>query len=142
MNNYFECAIKYEKTAEEGKIVTVTEKYLVDALTFSEAESSIIEEMKPFISGSFAVKSIKRLKINELFLQAEGDKYFKAKVNFIILDEDKGTEKKIASPMLISAFNLKEARENLVDGMKGTMADYEVESITETKIIDYFKFNN
>jgi len=142
MNNYFECAIKYEKTAEEGKIVTVTEKYLVDALTFSEAESRIIEEMNPFISGSFAVKSIKRLKINELFLQRDGDKYFKAKVNFITFDEDRVKEKKIASTMLIYAFDLKEARENLVDGMKGTMADYEVESITETKIIDYFKFNN
>jgi len=141
MYNYFECTIKYEKTAEEGKIVKVTEKHLVDALSFTEAEARIIEEMRPFISGEFTVQAIKRYNVNEMFENENGDKWFRAKVNILQLDEEKGVEKKISSYMLIQANDLKEAREGLVEGMKGSQADYEPESLTETKIIDVFKYN-
>ena len=140
MHNWFECTIKYEKTAEEGKIVKVSEKHLVDALSFTEAEARIIKEMEPFISGEFQVSAIKRVRINELFWNENGDKWFKAKVNYVTLDEESGREKKTAVYMLIQANDLKEAREGLVDGMKGSMADYEAESLTETKIIDVFKY--
>ena len=141
MTNYFETTIKYENTSEEGKVVKVTEKYLVDALTFTEAESRIIVEIQPFISGDFSVHSIKRAKVNELFENDNGDKWFRSKVNFLTLDEEKGVEKKTASYMYVQATDIKSARENLVEGMKGSMADYEVESITETKIMDVYKYN-
>ena len=140
MHNWFECTIKYEKTAEEGKIVKVSEKHLVDALSFTEAEARIIKEMEPFISGEFKVAGIVPKKINELFYNENGDKWFKAKVNFISIDENSGKDKKTAVYMLIQANDLKEAREGLVDGMKGSMAEYEAESLTETKIIDVFKY--
>ena len=140
MHNYFECTIKYEKTAEEGKIVKASEKYLVDALSFTEVESRIVEEMKPFISGEFEVRAIKRAKVNGLFENENGDKWFRAKVNFVTLDEEKCIERKIATYMIVRANDIKTARENLVEGMKGCLADYEVESITETKIIDVFKY--
>lgn len=140
MHTWFECTIKYEKTAEDAKIVKVSEKYLVDALSFTEAEARITEEMKPFISGEFLVSAIKRVRFSELFENENGDKWFKAKVNFITLDEEKGVEKRTACYMLIQATDLKEAREQLVEGMKGTMADYEVESVAETKIIDVYKY--
>ena len=143
MQNYFEVTVKYKKTAENGKVVKISEKYLADALSFTEAEARINEEMKPFISGEFVVSAIKRARINEIFenVKFESDKYFKAKVNFITMNEEKGVEKKTASYMLIRATDIKEAREALVYGMKGTMADYEVEAITETKIVDVFNYN-
>jgi hypothetical protein len=140
MNNYFECAIKYEKTAEEGKIVNVSETYLVDALSFTEAEARITEEMKPFISGEFIVSNIRRAKINELFENENGDKWYKSKVYFISLDEEKGIEKRTASTMMVQASNVKEAWDGLQEGMKGTMADYEVASIVETLILDVYPF--
>ena len=142
MQNYFEVTVKYKKTAENGKVVKISEKYLADALSFTEAEARINEEMKPFISGEFVVSAIKRARINEIFenVKFESDKYFKAKVNFITMNEEKGVEKKTASYMLIRATDIKEAREALVYGMKGTMADYEVEAITETKILDVFNY--
>ena len=140
MHRYFLVKVKYEKTAEEGKIVKVSELYLVDALSFTEAESRIIEEMKPFISGEFEVAAIKKERVNELFYNDKSDKWFKAKVNFITLDEEKGVERKTATHMLIQANEIKDARENLVEGMKGSMADYEVESISETKIIEVFNY--
>ena len=140
MLNWFERKIKYEKTAEEGKIVKVNEAYLVDALSFTEAEARINEEMKPFISGEFIVSNIRRARINELFANENGDKWYRSKVYFISLDEEKGIEKRTACTMMVQANNVKEAWDGLQEGMKGTMADYEVASITETTILDVFAF--
>ena len=140
MNNYFEVTVKFEKTSEEGKIKKVTERYLVDALTFTEAEARIIKEMKLFISGLFEVANINPQKYSELFWNGKADKWFKTKVNFIVLDEEKGVEKKVANYMLIQANDLKEARELLVEGMKGSQADWEIASISETKIIEVYKY--
>ena len=140
MQKWFECTIKYEKQLEEGKIAKITERYLVDALTFTEAEARIIKEMKPFISGEFEVANINPQKYSELFWNEKCDKWFKTKVNFIVLDEEKGVEKKVANYMLVQANDLKEARELLVEGMKGSMADWEIASISETKILDVYKY--
>ena len=140
MQKWFECTIKYEKQLEEGKIAKITERYLVDALTFTEAEARIIKEMKPFISGEFEVANINPQKYSELFWNEKADKWFKTKVNFIVLDEEKGIEKKVANYMLVQANDLKEARELLVEGMKGSLADWEIASISETKIIDVYKY--
>ena len=140
MQKWFECTIKYEKQIEEGKIIKITERYLVDALTFTEAEARIIKEMKPFISGEFEVANINPQKYSELFWNEKGDKWFKTKVNFIVLDEEKGVEKKVANYMLVQANDLKEARELLVEGMKGSQADWEIASISETKILGVYKY--
>ena len=142
MHNWFECKIKYEKTAEEGKIVKVNEAYLVDALSFTEAEARIIEEMRPFISGEFTVANIRRARINEMFFSEEGDRWYRSKVNYITLDEEKGAEKRVAVTMMIQACTVKEAWDVLTEGMKGSMADYEVASIVETSIIDVYKYQS
>jgi len=140
MHNWFECKIKYEKTAEEGKIVKVNEAYLVDALSFTEAEARIIEEMQPFISGEFVVSNIRRARISELFPNDNGDKWYRSKVFFVSLDEEKGIEKRVASTMMVQANDVKEAWDGIHEGMKGTMADYEVASIVETTIIDVYPY--
>ena len=140
MLNWFECKIKYEKTAEEGKIIKVGETYLVDALSFTEAEARINEEMKPFISGEFIVSNIRRARINELFDNENGDKWYRCKVFFISLDEEKGIEKRIATTMMVQANDVKEAWDGLHEGMKGSMADYQVAAIVETTIMDVFPF--
>ncbi|MBN2765176.1 MAG: DUF4494 domain-containing protein [Paludibacteraceae bacterium] len=140
MHTWFECKIKYEKTAEEGKIVKVSEGYLVDALSFTEAEARIIEEMKPFISGEFQVANIKRARINEMFFNENGDKWYRSKVNFITLDEEKGVEKRTGVTMMVQASDIKGALEGITEGMKGSMADYEIANIAETLIIDVFKY--
>ena len=140
MHNWFECKIKYEKTIEEGRIAKVSESYLVDALTFSEAEERINKEIEPFISGEFVVATIRKARISEMFENATGDKWYRCKVNFITLDEEKGVEKKIASTMMVQANNVREAWDGLQEGMKGSMADYQVAAITETVIMDVYKY--
>lgn len=140
MHNWFECKIKYEKTVEEGKIAKVSETYLVDALSFSEAEERINKEMEPFISGEFTVATIRKARINEMFFNENADKWYRCKVYFISFDEEKGVEKKIAATMLVQAGDIKEAWDGLNQGMKGSMADYLVAAISETNIMDVYKF--
>lgn len=140
MQNWFKVKVKYEKTTEEGKIVKVSEEYLFDALSFTEAEARVNEELKHFISGEFITTTITRARINELFTNVNGDKWYKSKVYFISLDEEKGVEKRTACNMMVQANNVKEAWDGLQEGMKGTMADYEVASIVETAILDVYPF--
>ena len=141
MHTWFECKIKYEKTAEEGKIAKVSEGYLVDALSFTEAEARIIEEMRPFISGEFEVANIKRTRINEMFFNENGDKWYRSKVNFVTLDEEKGIEKRTGVTMMVQASTMKEALDGIIEGMKGSMADYEIANIAETTIMDVYKYS-
>lgn len=138
--NWFECKVSYEKMMENGVQKKVTEPYLVDALSFTEAEARIIEEMKPYISGEFTITDIKRARLNELFFNENGDRYYKIKVFFITLDEKSGAEKKTAVQMLAQASDIKEAIAVLEEGMKGSMADYVIASVTETMIMDVFPF--
>jgi hypothetical protein len=162
MHNYFETTVKFEKTAEEGKIVKVSEKYLVDALSFTEAEARIIQEITPFISGEFQVMAIKRKNYTEIVNQewsinavdaeankimginknqsTEADKWFECKVNYIVLDEEKGIERKTPVLMLVNANSVNSAHDTLIQCMKGSMADYSIEKVAETKIIEVFKY--
>lgn len=118
MHNWFECKVSYEKMLENGMQKKVTEPYLVDALSFTEAEARIIEEIRPFITGEFTVTDIKRARLSELFFNENGDRFYKIKVYFITLDEKSGAEKKTAAQMLAQATTLKEAIAVLEDGMK------------------------
>ena len=138
---YFSCKVSFEKLLENGNQKRVTEEYLVDSLSFTEAEAKIIEEIRPFITGEFTVTDIKRARLSELFFNENGDRFYKIKVYFITLDEKNGSEKKTAATMLAQASNLKEAIAVLEDGMKGTLADYTIASVTETMIMDVFPFN-
>ena len=138
MTNWYECKIKYEKTLETGTQKKVTEAYLVDAMTFTEAENRIIEEMTPFIVGEFEVTAVKKERISERFIDPQGDTWYRAKVNFITRDEKSGAEKKTASVMLVQASDFQRAVKNLEDGMKGTMSDWEINTIAETALMDVF----
>ncbi len=142
MNNWFACKIRYEKTIDDGKIVSVSEDYLVDALSFTEAEARIIEEMKPFVSGEFSVAGIKRERIAEVFTNNtdDADKWYRCKVFYLTIDEERGLEKRTGVNMLVQAANLKEALEGLLKGMSAYMGDYEIASITETSIMDIYPY--
>ena len=137
MHNWFECKIRYEKVAENGMNKKVTEPYQVDALSFTEAESRIIEEITPFISGEFTVS------YRELFPSDEeaADRWFKCKLYFITLDEKSGAEKKTATNVLVQAADLRDAVKKLDEGMKGTMADYVIASVAETALMDVYPYS-
>ncbi|WP_108822268.1 DUF4494 domain-containing protein [Dysgonomonas sp. Marseille-P4361] len=141
MHNWFECKVSYEKMLENGMQKKVTEPYLVDALSFTEAEARIIEEIRPYITGEFTITDIKRAKLSELFFNDNGDRFFKAKVMYVTLDEKSGTEKKTATQMLAQASDIKEALKVVEKGMEGTLADYVIASLAETTIMDVFPYS-
>ena len=135
---WFECKVRYEKLQESGAVKKVNEPYLVDALTFTEAESRIIEEITPCISGEFSISAVKKTRIAEIFFDETGDRYYMAKVNFISLDEKSGSEKKISNFILVQASDFDDALKNFKKGMEGTMSDFELVSLSETMIMDVF----
>lgn len=144
MHNWFECKVRYEKMAENGIAKKVTEPYLFDALSFTEAEARIIEEISPYITGEFTVSDIKRAKYSEIFFAEEesADRWFKCKVTFITLDEKSGAEKKSSTNMLVQASDLRDAVKKLDKGMEGSMADYQISSVAETPLMDVYPYGS
>ena len=133
--SWFECKLTYEKEInQEGKMKKVTESYLVDAMSFTEAEARMAAEVES--RGTFVMDNIRKVRIAEVFLDESGDRFYKVKVGFITLDEKAGVEKKKYSQMLVQANDLDGALERFEKGMSGTLADYEVAAVTETSLMD------
>ena len=143
MNKWFECKVKYVKTMENGLEKPVKEAYLVDAISFTEAEKRFIEEIRPFMSGEFEISDIKRVNYSEVFFNTaeSADKWFKCKLSFITLDEKSGAEKKSNSYALVQAGDLREAIKYLDEQMKGTIMDYQIATVAETLIMDVFPYD-
>ncbi|MFG6381661.1 MAG: DUF4494 domain-containing protein [Muribaculum sp.] len=139
MSNWFETKVRYDKMMENGMQKKVNEPYMVDALSFTEAEARTIEELTPFISGDFSISAVKRTNISEIFWDDSADKWYHVKVNFITLDEKTAVEKKTTTHILVAANDFRGALDNFMEGMKGTMADFEIASIAETNIMDVYK---
>ena len=145
MNTWFLCKITYEKVMENGMNKKVTEPYLVDALSFTEAEARIIEEMTPYVSGEFTVADVSKANYSELFF-AEDDinasYWYKVKLGFITLDEKTDAEKKTFTNVLVQAEDFRDAVRRLDEGMKGSMADYIIVSVAETPIVDVYPYED
>jgi hypothetical protein len=139
---WFECRIKYEKTMEDGMQKKVSETYTVDALSFTEAEQRIMEEMSSYISGEFEVADIKKAAYKEIFFSDDemADRWYKAKLQFITIDEKTEKEKKSAVNYLVQAGTLNGAIKNIDEVMGGTMIDYVIASVTETSLLDVFEY--
>lgn len=140
MAQWIEVKVRYDKITDTGKAVKVTDPYLVDALSCTEAEARVVEEIKAFCND-FNVLSVNKTKISEIFWDESGDRFYRVKVNFITIDEKSAMEKRTASYILVQASTFADAVANFNNGMKGTMADYEIEAIAETKIVDVYRYN-
>ncbi len=141
---FFECKVRYEKTLEDGSLRSVKEAYAVDALTFTEAEATITKEMASYISGDYSVVEEKIAPYHEAFLSDDekADKYYKAKLAFITIDEKTGKEKRTATYYLVQAASLEDARKAVDDVMHSTMIDYVLLSVSETPILDLFEHDS
>ena len=140
---WFQCKISYTKTMENGMDKKVTEPYLVDALSFTEAEARIIEEMAPYANGEFVVSAVAKANYSEIFF-AEDDLdasyWFKCKLSFITIDKNTGAEKKSFTNILVQARDFRDAVKKLDEGMRGCMADYLIVSVAETPIFDVYRY--
>ncbi len=141
MNNWFEVKVKYEKIDERGAVKKVTEPYLIDAMTFTEAEARAIKELEPYLNGDFVISNMGRANYTELFPYDDGDRWFKCKIAYVTIDEEKGIEKRKASYVLVQANDIKHAWDNLSKSMESYLGDYEVNAIQETNILDIFPYS-
>ncbi len=133
--------VRYQKTMEDGCEKVVTEQYLVDALSFTEAESAIIEEMSCYVSGEFKVSNLGKANYAEIFFSDadDDDKWYKAKLRFITIDEKTSREKHSNVTYLVQAKSLARALRYIDEVMEKTMMDYDVVGLNETTIIDVFE---
>ena len=140
--NFFECKVKYLKVMENGLQKPVTEAYLVDALSYTEAESRFLEEIRPFMHGTFEVDSITRVRISDIFFndKESADKWYKCKLSFIAVDEKNGAEKRSNAFFFVQASDLREAIKYLDEQMKGTICDWEIIAVQETAIMDVYPY--
>ena len=139
---WFECKIRYEKTQEDGTQKKVTEQYAVNALSFTEAEKRIMEEMSSYISGAFEVSDIKKARYKEVvFDDADSsDKWYKVKVQYITLDERTAKVKLSNVYYLVNASTSKVALNNMIEYLGQGMADFKIASVVETKILDVYEY--
>src|SRR6478752_9348883 len=138
---WYECKVKYRKLDENTGTQKVTsEPYLVDALSYTEAESRINEEMSAYISEEFKITNIKVANYAEIHPFENADRWFKSKVSLLAYDEESGKERKTNMYLLVQANDVKEAYDNTIHIMKNTMGDYTIPAISESPIMDVFPY--
>ena len=140
-SQWFEVKVRYDKITDDGTPKPITEQYVVDALTFTAAESIITEEMSVYISGEFNINGIKPASFKEIFFSDlnNDDRWFKAKLQFITFDEKTQKEKRSAVNYLVQAHTLPQAVNYISEVMGKTMNDYVISNIAETNILDVFE---
>ena len=161
---WYQVKARFERVQEDGRQKMVSEIYLVQATSFGMAEAAIQKEIAPFASGEFDIVAVARKNYSEIITDKfgiesridgearrilgqknasmEADKWFKCKLNFITLDEKSGKEKKTAQFFLVNANTAMTAHELVDNFMRGSISDYEVEQVDETKILDVFKIKS
>lgn len=137
---WYECKVKYRKTDDTGLQKVTTEPYLVDALSYTEAESRITQEMAAYISEEFKITNIKMASYAEIHPFENADRWFKSKVSLLAYDEESGKERKSNMYILVQANDIKEAFDNTISVMQGTMGDYTIPAISESPIMDVFPY--
>ena len=139
-SKWFECKVRYEQTQDDGMSKLVTETYVVDGIDFGEAFKGICEYAIKNIADEFDIVAMKMAQYAEIVLyKSMGNVFYRVKINMITIDEKTDKQKKTPLFLLVRADNINEARKAVDDEyMKGTMTDYEISSVVETKIVDFY----
>jgi hypothetical protein len=142
MKTWYQCKIKHSKEAEDGFLKQVTEAFVVDAVSYTDAEARINEIAARDIPGEFAVTQITKMNIAEVINNDDAELWFKCKVVYSTVDGDSEKEVKINTYILVSALHLKQAFETIEEHFKGMVVPFEIPSITQTKIVDVYPYEN
>lgn len=140
MRTWFLCRVKYAKESEQGLLKNVSEQYLVDAVSFTEAEARIYDMLGSVIRGDFQVTNISKSNIVDVFFYEDIDVWYKCKVSYVVADADSGKEKKVTQYMLISAHHVKEAYDRIHESLNNMLVSFNVPDITESPIIEIFPY--
>jgi len=142
MNSWFTVKVKYTRQLENGTFKRVSEPYLLAAMSFTDAEARIYEELGSRIRGEFNVVGISRTELHDIFVYDDADVWYKCKITYDKVDEDGEKSKKIAQQFLVSAHSVKDAFDRIQESMAAYMVDFEIPSITVSPIVEVFPFND
>jgi hypothetical protein len=140
MNNWMECKVKYTKQLENGALKRVAEPYLLQAMTFTDAEARIYEELGSLIQGEFMVLAITRKEYTDIFSYEDTDVWYNAKIKYENFDADTEKSKSVTQNFLVEAGSVKQATDRIKESLEGYMADFEITSVVKTKIVDIFPY--
>jgi hypothetical protein len=140
MNSWYTVKVKYTKEFQDGTLKRVTEPYLVNSISFTDAEARIYQEVGEFIRGEFLVTSISKTDFADIFQYDDCEVWYKCKVSYVSEDADSGKEKKVNNNFLVSAQNCKEAYERIEESLKGLMVSFEIPAIAVTQIVEIFPY--
>lgn len=138
MQTWFECKVIYVKIDDDGREVKVSESYLLDAVTFTDAEARMIEQLRTMIRGEFVIDKISKSRIVEIFPHADGEFWWKGKISIVTIDEKAGKEKVINNFFLVAADDLEQALKRLKEGLSYILVPYQVTALTLSPIVDVF----
>lgn len=141
MRTWFLIKVKYAKETEEGLLKSITEQYLVDAVSFTEAETIIYDRLGERIRGDFQVVAINRSNFVDVFQYEDADVWFKAKVQYIVADGDSGKIKKVTQYMLVTAQDVPQAHERIQESLSNMLVSFQVPDVVETKIVEVFPYS-
>jgi hypothetical protein len=136
---WFLCKIRYQKQAENGKQTTINESYLIDSVSFTEAETRIYQELSSIIKD-FNLVSVRPMRLTDVFHYEDAETWFKCKVNYVSVDEKSGKEKKVQNTMLVSALNVKQAYERIEESLKSMLVPFEISDVNITNILEIFPY--
>ena len=140
MRTWFLCKVKYAKENEQGLLKNVSEQYLVDAVSFTEAEARIYDMLGSVIRGDFQVTNISKSNIVDVFFYEDSDVWYKCKITYVVADADSGKEKKVTQYMLVSAHNVKDAYDRIFESLNNMLVSFVVPDINESPIVEIFPY--
>ncbi|MCE7997075.1 MAG: DUF4494 domain-containing protein [Roseivirga sp.] len=139
MKNWIMANVRYPKQDEQGRIKNVTERYMIDALSWTESEAKVYEEIGQRVMGEFSIVQMTKTKVVDIFEYPDNDYYYQCKVVYSVADADSGKEKKVTNLMLVTASNVKEAYERIHESLNNMLVTFEVPEIKLTKILEVFQ---
>ena len=140
MKKYFNCKVAFDKTDENGMSKKVTENYIVDALSFTEAETRIVNEVQPYATGEFEITSVNRCNISDIIRDEDGS-WYRCKLNYIVIDEERGIEKLAPSVLFVQGPDFNGAYGKCKEYINDSTSDIEIESITLSKVLEIFEYD-
>ena len=141
IQTWFECKVKYLKIDEGGYERKTTDNYLIDAVSFTDAETRIFEQMQEITNGEFQVMNIKRSNITEIISKEDGEFWYKAKISLVTIDDEAGKERKVNNYLLVMADDLEQARKRLEEGLSYMLVPYVVTGINLSPIDEVFPYD-
>ncbi len=143
MATWFICKVKHQKQDEKGRATNVSEQYLVDALSFTEAEARIYEKLGSVISGEFFINNISKSNLTDVFYYEDADVWYKCKMTYALEVEGSGRqpggkEKKVVNYVLLTAANAKQAYERVYESLNNMLVEFQVPDVVESPIVEVF----